>query len=56
MECINTWYGDIEKPLFERFSQVRLLVLDIDGVFPMAIYLGNDGEELKLFTLVTALV
>ena len=50
MECINTWYGDIEKPLFERFSQVRLLVLDIDGVFSDGrIYLGNDGEELKAF-------
>lgn len=50
MECINTWYGDIEKSLFERLAQVRLLVLDIDGVFSDGrIYLGNDGEELKAF-------
>ena len=50
MECINTWYGDIEKQLFERFSKVRLLILDVDGVFSDGrIYLGNDGEELKAF-------
>lgn len=50
MEFINTWYGDIEKTLFERFSKVRLLVLDVDGVFSDGrIYLGNDGEELKAF-------
>ena len=50
MECINTWYGDIEKSLFKRFSEIKLLVLDVDGVFSDGrIYLGNDGEELKAF-------
>ncbi|WP_404403119.1 3-deoxy-manno-octulosonate-8-phosphatase KdsC [Idiomarina seosinensis] len=47
---INTWYGDISQPLFQQFEQVKLLVLDIDGVFSDGrIYLGNDGEELKAF-------
>lgn len=50
MEMINTWYGDIEQALLKKFQQVRLLVLDVDGVFSDGrIYLGNDGEELKAF-------
>lgn len=50
MTFINTWYGDIGQHLFERFSGVRLLVLDVDGVFSDGrIYLGNEGEELKAF-------
>lgn len=50
MECINTWYGDMDKALFNRFSDIRVLVLDVDGVFSDGrIYLGNNGEELKAF-------
>ncbi|MCK7458991.1 3-deoxy-manno-octulosonate-8-phosphatase KdsC [Idiomarina aminovorans] len=50
MECINTWYGNIERTLLQRFSGIKLLVLDVDGVFSDGrIYLGNNGEELKAF-------
>ncbi|RUO26653.1 3-deoxy-manno-octulosonate-8-phosphatase KdsC [Aliidiomarina minuta] len=47
---ISTWYGDIEKSLFAKFSTVKLLICDIDGVFSDGrIYLGDQGEELKAF-------
>ena len=50
MQMVNTWYGDIERPLLDKFQQIRLLILDIDGVFSDGrIYLGNNGEELKAF-------
>lgn len=50
MKMINTWYGDIEQSLLDKFCQVRLLILDVDGVFSDGrIYLGNDGEEFKAF-------
>lgn len=46
----TTWYGDITDSQFEQFSQIKLLICDIDGVFSDGrIYLGNDGEELKAF-------
>lgn len=50
MTTVSTWYGDIEEQTFQRFSAVRLLICDVDGVFSDGrIYLGNDGEELKAF-------
>ncbi|CUA86943.1 3-deoxy-manno-octulosonate-8-phosphatase KdsC [Pseudidiomarina woesei] len=49
-EYISTWYGDIAQPLFERFTTIKLVVCDVDGVFSDGrIYLGNSGEELKAF-------
>ncbi|RUO80114.1 3-deoxy-manno-octulosonate-8-phosphatase KdsC [Idiomarina tyrosinivorans] len=50
MDYVNTWYGDISQPLFDRFSDIKLVVFDVDGVFSDGrIYLGNHGEELKAF-------
>ena len=47
---ITTWYGDLNETTFAMFSQIKLLICDIDGVFSDGrIYLGNDGEELKAF-------
>src|SRR5690606_5299962 len=49
-DYVSTWYGDITAPLFERFSAIKLVVFDVDGVFSDGrIYLGNNGEELKAF-------
>ncbi|GBL04895.1 3-deoxy-manno-octulosonate-8-phosphatase KdsC [Glaciecola sp. KUL10] len=46
----ETLYGNIDTALFSRFSQIKLLVCDVDGVFSDGnIYLGNNGEELKGF-------
>lgn len=50
MKMINTWYGDISEDLFAKFSGIKLLILDVDGVFSDGrIYLGDNGEELKAF-------
>ena len=50
MPLVDTLYGQIDKPLFETFARIKLLVCDIDGVFSDGrIYMGNDGEELKAF-------
>jgi 3-deoxy-D-manno-octulosonate 8-phosphate phosphatase (KDO 8-P phosphatase) len=47
---IETLYGKLESSLFAQFSNIKLLVCDVDGVFSDGnIYLGNDGEELKAF-------
>lgn len=47
---VSTWYGDLAEPLFARFANIKLVVLDVDGVFSDGrIYLGNNGEELKAF-------
>ncbi|MBL4908668.1 MAG: 3-deoxy-manno-octulosonate-8-phosphatase KdsC [Alteromonadaceae bacterium] len=47
---MQTLYGEISVTLVDKFTRVKLLVCDIDGVFSDGrIYLGNDGEELKAF-------
>lgn len=47
---VDTPYGPIEKQLFERLAQVKLLACDVDGVFSDGrIYMGKNGEELKAF-------
>lgn len=47
---INTLYGPKPKTIMDRFSRLKLLVCDVDGVFSDGrIYLGNNGEELKAF-------
>ncbi|WP_413699820.1 3-deoxy-manno-octulosonate-8-phosphatase KdsC [Psychromonas sp. KJ10-10] len=47
---ITTPYGQISKNNYQRATQIRLLICDVDGVFSDGrIYLGNRGEELKAF-------
>lgn len=47
---IDTLYGQIDSALFDKFSKIRLIAFDVDGVFSDGrIYLGNAGEELKAF-------
>lgn len=46
----TTPYGLISHDNYQRASQIKLLICDVDGVFSDGrIYLGNDGEELKAF-------
>ncbi|WP_026375882.1 3-deoxy-manno-octulosonate-8-phosphatase KdsC [Aestuariibacter salexigens] len=46
----TTLYGDVSETLLNAMTDIRLLVLDVDGVFSDGrIYLGNNGEELKAF-------
>ena len=50
MTLVKTLYGEIEQSLLDKFANIKLLVLDVDGIFSDGrIYLGNDGEELKAF-------
>ena len=50
MSSINTPYGPIDKKLFIKLRQIKLLACDVDGVFSDGrIYMGQDGEELKAF-------
>ncbi len=50
MSFISTIYGQVEEHIFEHCKQVKLVVLDVDGVLSDGlIYLGNEGEELKAF-------
>ncbi|MFT6896553.1 MAG: 3-deoxy-D-manno-octulosonate 8-phosphate phosphatase (KDO 8-P phosphatase) [Paraglaciecola sp.] len=50
MGQVNTLYGPKPKTIMDRFSRLKLLVCDVDGVFSDGrIYLGNQGEELKAF-------
>ncbi|GAC35627.1 3-deoxy-manno-octulosonate-8-phosphatase KdsC [Paraglaciecola polaris] len=50
MSDINTLYGCKSSSLMDKFSRIRLLACDVDGVFSDGrIYMGNAGEELKAF-------
>ncbi|ART82856.1 3-deoxy-D-manno-octulosonate 8-phosphate phosphatase [Oceanisphaera profunda] len=43
-------YGPIDRSVWLRLSQIRLLICDVDGVLSDGlIYLGNQGEEFKTF-------
>lgn len=47
---IDTCYGSVSKAIFDKASEIKLLICDVDGVFSDGrIYMGNDGEELKTF-------
>ena len=47
---VTTPYGLISNENYQRASQIKLLICDVDGVFSDGrIYLGNQGEELKAF-------
>lgn len=50
MGDITTLYGAKPSALMDKFSRIKLLACDVDGVFSDGrIYMGNDGEELKAF-------
>lgn len=47
---IETLYGPIPAPIFEKAAAISLLICDVDGVFSDGrIYMGNQGEEFKAF-------
>lgn len=50
MSHTKTLYGNMPSALFAQFSQIRLLVCDVDGIFSDGrIYMSNQGEEIKAF-------
>lgn len=47
-----TCYGSVALDVFKRAAEIRLLILDVDGVLSDGlIYMGNQGEELKAFNV-----
>jgi 3-deoxy-D-manno-octulosonate 8-phosphate phosphatase (KDO 8-P phosphatase) len=47
---VDTLYQTIDKEIYDRCYQIKMVVFDVDGVFSDGnIYLGNNGEELKAF-------
>lgn len=43
-------YGPVADDIWQKASQIKLLICDVDGVFSDGrIYLSNSGEELKAF-------
>nr|WP_136251838.1 3-deoxy-manno-octulosonate-8-phosphatase KdsC [Ningiella ruwaisensis] len=52
MATVNTLYGPIDEDILGACASLKLLVLDVDGVLSDgAIYMGNNGEELKAFNV-----
>lgn len=50
MPILDTPYGALPATLASKFGQIRLLACDVDGVFSDGrIFMGNNGEELKVF-------
>ncbi|MDU6926122.1 3-deoxy-manno-octulosonate-8-phosphatase KdsC [Franconibacter helveticus 513] len=50
--AIATCYGPVSAQVMARAEQIRLLILDVDGVMSDGlIYMGNSGEELKAFNV-----
>ncbi|MFP2506356.1 MULTISPECIES: 3-deoxy-manno-octulosonate-8-phosphatase KdsC [Buttiauxella] len=49
---LATCYGPVSTRVMEQAANVRLLILDVDGVMSDGlIYMGNSGEELKAFNV-----
>ncbi|MBS0849599.1 3-deoxy-manno-octulosonate-8-phosphatase KdsC [Citrobacter sp. JGM124] len=49
---LNTCYGPVSAQVMARAAEIRLLILDVDGVMSDGlIYMGNSGEELKAFNV-----
>ena len=47
-----TCYGPVSTRVMTRAQNIRLLILDVDGVLSDGlIYMGNNGEELKAFNV-----
>ena len=48
---LATCYGPVSTQMMAKAENIRLLILDVDGVLSDGlIYMGNHGEELKAFT------
>ena len=48
---LATCYGPVSAEVITQAENIRLLILDVDGVLSDGlIYMGNNGEELKLLT------
>jgi 3-deoxy-D-manno-octulosonate 8-phosphate phosphatase (KDO 8-P phosphatase) len=49
---LATCYGPVSAQVMNRAQNIRLLILDVDGVMSDGlIYMGNNGEELKAFNV-----
>lgn len=49
---MNTCYGPVNTEIMAKAREIRLLILDVDGVMSDGlIYMGNNGEELKAFNV-----
>ncbi|MBV8042249.1 3-deoxy-manno-octulosonate-8-phosphatase KdsC [Pluralibacter sp.] len=49
---VTTCYGAVSAQIIQRAENIRLLILDVDGVLSDGlIYMGNNGEELKAFNV-----
>ncbi len=52
MCMVHTCYGLVEQDIMARAKKIRLLICDADGVLSDGlIFMGNDGEELKTFSV-----
>ncbi len=48
----DTCYGPVDTLVIRKAKQVKLLILDVDGVMSDGlIFMGNNGEELKAFNV-----
>ncbi|BDH44439.1 3-deoxy-D-manno-octulosonate 8-phosphate phosphatase KdsC [Salmonella enterica subsp. enterica serovar Choleraesuis] len=51
-QTVETCYGPVSTAVMSAARQVKLLILDVDGVMSDGlIYMGNQGEELKAFNV-----
>lgn len=49
---LATCYGPVSAHMMAKAENIRLLILDVDGVLSDGlIYMGNNGEELKAFNV-----
>lgn len=49
---LATCYGPVSADVMAKAENIRLLILDVDGVLSDGlIYMGNNGEELKAFNV-----
>lgn len=53
---LATCYGPVSADVIAKAENIRLLILDVDGVLSDGlIYMGNNGEELKASMFVTVM-
>ena len=49
---LATCYGPVSTQVMAKAEEIKLLILDVDGVLSDgSIYMGNNGEELKAFNV-----
>lgn len=49
-KTVETLYGAVPANIYAACNDIKMLVLDVDGVLSDGqIYMGNNGEELKAF-------